>query len=185
MDSVIKTLQANLKKSVERASNTFATLHTGRASATMVEGVTVAVYGSPMKLKELATITTPDARTILIQPWDQGTVKDVEKAILTSNLGFTPLSDGGTVRCSIPALSQERRKELAKMAQSMAEEGRISVRAVRREGMDSLKKLQKEGSLSEDELKRFEKEVQKHTDQAIKEIDSLLGRKEKELLGQS
>src|SRR6185295_3347883 len=157
-------------------------LRTGRASPSLVEPLTVEAYGSPMPMNQVASISIPEPRLISIQVWDQGVVKAVEKAIRDSSLGLNPSVEGTTVRVRIPELNQERRQELVKVAHKYAEAARVAVRHVRRDGLDHLKKLQKDGHVSEDEIKRHEGEVQKATDQMIMEIDHALAQKEKEVM---
>lgn len=157
-------------------------LRTGRASPSLVEPLTVEAYGSPMPMNQVASISIPEPRLISIQVWDQGVVKAVEKAIRDSNLGLNPSIEGTTVRVRIPELNQERRQELVKVAHKYAEAARVAVRHVRRDGLDHLKKLQKDGHVSEDEIKRHEGDVQKATDQLISEIDQALAHKEKEVM---
>jgi ribosome recycling factor len=135
-----------------------------------------------MRIKDVAAVTTPDPRTIQIQPWDKGSLKPIEKAILSANIGLNPAVDGMTIRCNIPEMSRERRQDLAKVANTMAEEGRISVRGIRRDTLEVLKKGQKAGEISEDELKRLEKDVQKLTDNSIGDIDGALDKKISELM---
>lgn len=135
----IKSMNDRMKKTVEHTLSEFSSLHTGKASPSMVEGIMVDAYGSHMRLKEVAAITTPDARTIQIQPWDKSVIKDIEKALQTSKLGINPAIDGAVIRLPIPELSRERRQELAKVAQNMAEEGRVSIRHARREALETLK----------------------------------------------
>lgn len=171
-----------MRKAADYTLHEFSTLHTGKATPAMVEGVMVEAYGSNMRLKEVAAITTPDARTIAIQPWDKGLAKPIERSILMANIGLTPSINGDIVRCPIPELSRERRTELGKVAHGMAEEGRIRIRQVRREALDVLKKSQKEGLISEDDQKRLEKEIQQITDRFIAEIGTHLSQKEDELL---
>jgi ribosome recycling factor len=178
----IKEMNQKMAKAVEHSLHEFNTLHTGKASPTMVEGIMVEVYGSMMRLKEVAAITTPDARMIQVQPWDKAAIKPIEKAIQTSNLGINPSVDGPVIRLPLPELSRERRQELAKVCQRMAEEGRVSVRHARRDALDALKKAQKDGTISEDDLKRFEKEVQHQHDAYIKDLDQHLHHKEQELM---
>ena len=179
-DSTITKLKEDLNKSGEHTLHEFTTLHTGKANTSMAENVTVDVYGSSMKLRDIAAITTPDARTIQIQPWDKSSVAPIEKALIEANLGISPVVTGELIRLPIPELSGERREELCKMAQGMAEQGRIGARAARREALDVLKLAQKEGQ-SEDEVKRLEKEVQKEVDDAIARINTSLSAKEAEL----
>lgn len=167
---------------VEHTLNEFNKLHTGKATPSMVEHLHVEVYGSKMQLREVAAITTPDPRTIQIQPWDKSVVSDIEKSIQKANLGFNPAVNGSIIRIPIPDLSRERRQELTKVANTMAEEGRISVRHARHDALELLKKMQKNKEISEDELKRSEKIVQNETDKLIAEIDQHLEHKEKELM---
>jgi ribosome recycling factor len=171
-----------MQQAVEHTASEFRSLHTGKATSAMVENLAVEGYGNRLKLKEIATITVPDARTIQIQPWDRGMVPPIEKAILLANIGLSPVTTGLLIRCLVPEMSGDRRKELIKVAHGMAEEGRVGVRAVRQEFMSSVKQAKKVGPMSEDELSRIEKEIQKQTDQAIAAIDDLLAKKEKELL---
>jgi ribosome recycling factor len=157
-------------------------LRTGRASPNLVEPIHVEAYGSSMPMNQVATVSVPEPRLISIQVWDASVVKAVEKAIRDSNLGLSPSTEGQVVRVRIPELNQERRQELVKVAHKYAETARIAVRHVRRDGLDNLKKLQKDGHVSEDEIKRHEGEVQKATDQAITDIDQTLAAKEKEVM---
>ena len=179
---VITDTNLLMQKAMDHTLQEFSSIHTGKASPSMVEGISVDAYGSPMRLKEVAAITTPDARLIQIQPWDKSLVQSIIKAIQMANIGINPSVDGNVIRLPLPDLSGERRQELVKVAHRLAEEGRVSVRHARHEGMVSLKKLQKSGDNSEDDLKRFEKIVQQKTDQHIKEIAEHLTHKEKELL---
>ncbi len=157
-------------------------LRTGRASPSLVEPIQVEAYGSHMPMNQVATVSVPEPRLISIQVWDNSMVKSVEKAIRDSNLGLNPSTEGTTVRVRIPELNQERRQELAKVAHKYAEAARVAIRHVRRDGLDHLKKLQKDGNESEDEIKRHETDVQKATDQAITDVDQSLGQKEKEIM---
>jgi len=175
---IVNDLQAKLKKSVDYTLSEFSSLHTGKATPAMVEGVMVEAYGSQMRLKECAAVTTPDARMIQIQPWDTGLVKAVEKGIQMANLGFNPVIDGKLIRISLPEMSRERRQEFVKTAHRMAEEGRVHIRNGRRDAMEALKKAK----LPEDESKRVDKDIQTATDAAIGEINSHLEKKEKDLL---
>ena len=169
-----------MNKAIDHVNHEFSTLHTGKANTSMVENITVDVYGSAMKLRDVAAITTPDARTIQIQPWDKSTCAPIEKALLEAKLGITPLITGEIIRLPIPELSGERRDELCKVAQGYAENGRIGIRASRKEAMDALKDAQKDG-LPEDDFKRGEKEVQKITDNAVAKINDALLIKETDL----
>jgi len=169
-----------MQKSVDHVLHEFSTLHTGKANTSMVENITVDVYGSNMKLRDVAAITTPDARTIQIQPWDKASTAPIEKALLEAKIGINPIVTGEIIRLPIPELSGERREELCKMAQGFAEQGRIGIRASRKEAMDSLKVAQKEG-LPEDDFKRAEKDVQKKTDDNVTKINEALSSKEDDL----
>jgi ribosome recycling factor len=169
---------ARMKKAVDHTLHEFSSIHTGKATPSMVEGIMVEAYGSQMRLRDCAAITTPDARLIQIQPWDAGLVKAVEKAIQVANLGFNPIPDGKIVRVPLPEMSRERRQEFAKTAHRLAEEGRVHVRNVRRDAMEAVKKAK----LPEDESKRLDKDIQAATDRSIKEINDHLASKEKELL---
>lgn len=180
---VVTEMQSKMKKALDYTLHEFSSIHTGKATPAMVEGVMVDAYGSQMRLKECAAITTPDSRLIQIQPWDKGLTKAIEKAIQQANLGLNPSIDGGLVRVPLPELSRERRQEFVKVANRMAEEGRVQIRNIRRDALDSLKKAQKDGKISEDELKRYEKDVQTSTDKMIKDIGDHLAKKEKDLLG--
>jgi ribosome recycling factor len=157
-------------------------LRTGRASANMLDPIYVEVYGQSMPINQVATVSVPEARLLSVQVWDQSNVKAVEKAIRDANLGLNPQTEGSLLRLRIPELNQERRQELVKLAHKYAEAARIAVRHVRRDGIDHLKNLKKDGHVSEDEIKRNEADVQKATDQHITEIDQLLGTKEKEVM---
>ncbi len=182
-EMVLLEAQENMDKAVDFTVREFNTLHTGKASPGLVESIQVPVksYGSSMHLREIAAITTPDARTVQVQPWDKSIVQDVEKAIQTANLGLNPTVAGTVIHIHIPDLSRERRQELVRIAHTMAEEGRISVRHARKDALDVLKKMQKDGDISEDDLKRYEKEVQKDTDNSVEKIGEELTIKEKEL----
>lgn len=181
-DTVIKHARDLMAKAVEHTLGEFNKLHTGKASPSMVENLQVDVYGSKMHLREVSAVTTPDPRTIQIQPWDKTVVSDIEKSIQKANLGFNPVVNGTLIRIPIPELSRERRQELTKVAHTMAEEGHISVRHARHDAFESLKKMQKNKEISEDDQKRAEKEVQNDTDKQNAEIDQYLEHKEKELM---
>ena len=181
-DDIIKTLDSEMKKAVEHTAHEFSTLHTGKANPTMVENLQAEVYGSQMRIKDLAAITTPDARLIVIQPWDKEAVKPIEQAIITANIGFNPMTDGQKIRVPIPELSRERRENLIKVSHKMAEDGRIGIRSARHAAMDALKNGAKNGDFSEDDQKRYEKEVQKKTDHYNQEIAKIVSNKEAELL---
>jgi ribosome recycling factor len=183
-EKIIKESREKMVKAIDYTLHEFSTLHTGKASPTMLDGIQVTVQaygGASSSIKDIAAVTTPDSRTVKIQPWDKAVVADITRAIQKANLGFHPVAEGNNIRISIPELSGDRRKELVKVAHNMAEEGRIRVRHVRREAMDALKSIQKLGEISEDELKRDEKDIQAETNKNIAEIDRHLNNKEKEL----
>lgn len=157
-------------------------LRTGRASASLLEPITIEAYGARMPLNQVATVSVPEARLLSVQVWDRGMVSAVERAIRDSNLGLNPSTEGQVLRLRIPELNQERRQELVKVAHKYAEAARVAVRHVRRDGMDLLKKLEKDGDMSSDDMERQSKDVQKATDEAIAEVDQTLAHKEKEIL---
>ncbi len=173
--------QARMKKALDHTLHEFSTIHTGKASPTMVESIMVEAYGSMMPLKGCAAITTPDPRLIQVQPWDKSLTRAIEKALQIANIGVNPIVDGNLIRLPFPELSRERRQEFVKTAHRLAEEGRVAIRHARRDAMEAAKKLKKDGKLSEDDEKRLEKEVQAATDKFIKDIDTHLANKEKEL----
>lgn len=177
---ILKTLAADLQKAIEHTLNQFDSLHTGKASPTMLDSVRVTAYGSTVTLKEVAAVTTPDAKTIMVQPWDKSVIRDVEKGIQEANLGLNPMVDGGILRVPVPELTGQRRQELAKTAGNMAEDGRVRVRQARRDALDLFKAAKSDG-LSEDDFKRYEKEVQKEHDDSIAEINKQLSAKEADL----
>ena len=171
-----------MKKAVDAMTREFTSVRTGRASTALLQGITVECYGAVSPLQQVATVATPETRLITIQPWDQSLVPAIEKAILKSDLGITPSSDGRAIRITIPPLTEERRKELVRVVRRMAEEGRVAIRNVRRDANDKLKALEKQKKITEDDLKKSVETVQKLTDKSIKEIDTALANKEKEIL---
>jgi len=178
---IIQETEGKMKKSVEATRRGFSEIRTGRASPHLVEGIHVDYYGTPTILKSLASITVPDARLIVIQPWDAGAIPEVEKAIQKSNLGITPMNDGKVIRLQLPHLTQERREELKKIVKEIAEEGRVSLRTIRRDANDVVKKLETDKKIPEDERFKTQDAIQKVTDKHINEIESILKDKEKEL----
>ncbi len=183
MDTKIQNdMKTHLDKALGSVKGEFAKLRTGRASIALFDGIKVDCYGSKMVLNQVATLAVADSRTISITPWDKGVIAEIEKAIMTSDLGLQPINDGKLIRISIPLMTEERRKEMGKIAKRIAEEGRVSARNARREANEAVKKVQKDGKISEDDLKKWEAEIQKMTDQAITQIDSLLVHKEKEMM---
>ena len=176
-------LERRMAGAVEALKSDLGGLRTGRASTALLDPVTVEVYGSHMPLNQVATVSAPEPRMLSVQVWDKTNVGPVEKAIRSAGLGLNPINDGNTLRLPIPDLTEERRKELAKLAGSYSEKAKIAVRNVRRDGMDSLKTDEKKGVFGEDERKRHETDVQKLTDSTIADIDTVAGAKEKEILG--
>src|SRR6187455_2757835 len=170
-DEILLDTEATMEKGFEYLQHEFSSVRTGKASPALVENIDVEAYGATMKLKQLALITTPEPRLLVIQPFDASTVKDIERAIKESNVGINPAVDGKIIRLPIPALSEERRKDLVKGIKQMAEEARVRVRSSRRDGLDAMKKAQKDGTISEDDLEAYEKEIQKLTDGFVKKID--------------
>ena len=176
-------LDRRMKGAVETLKNDLGGLRTGRASTSLLDPVTVEVYGSHMPLNQVATVTAPEPRMLAVQVWDKSNVQPVEKAIRSAGLGLNPISEGQTLRLPIPDLTEERRKELAKLAAQYAEKAKIAIRNVRRDGNDALKTAEKKGQISQDDLKRLEGEVQKLTDKATADADAASAAKEKEILG--
>ncbi len=179
---LINDLESNMRKSVDAAKRTFNTIRTGRANPSLLDRLTVEYYGSETPLKSLATISTPDSQTISIQPFDLGSLSLIEKAIATSDLGFTPNNDGKVIRINVPPLTEERRKEFCKLASKYAEEGKVALRNVRRDAIDKVKKAEKEGDLSEDQSRDEQEKIQKLTDKFISEIETHLAEKEADIL---
>lgn len=181
-DDILLEAEMAMEKSVDFMVHEFAAVRTGKASPALVENVDVQAYGSAMKLKQLALITTPEPRLLVVQPFDAGTVRDIEKALNESRIGITPSVDGKIIRLPVPELSEERRKDLVRSLGKMAEEARVRVRANRRAALDEAKKLKASGGLTEDGIRDTESEVQKLTDRFVKSIDDHLARKEAEIM---
>ena len=181
-EEILFEAEMTMEKSVDYMVHEFSSVRTGKASPALVENVDVEAYGSAMKLKQLALITTPEPRLLVVQPFDASTVRDIEKALKESKIGIMPLVDGKIIRLPIPELSEERRKDLVKSLRQMAEEARVRVRANRRTAVDEARKMQKAGGLTEDGLHDLEADVQKLTDKSVKEIDEHLERKEAEVM---
>jgi len=179
---ILHSTEEKMKKAFESVIRQFSEIRTGRASPTLVEGMHVDYYGTPTLLKQLASISAPDAHLLVIQPWDINAIPEIEKAIIKSNLGINPSNDGKVIRLSVPQLSKERRQELAKVIHKMSEEGRISLRTIRRDAKEHLEKLEKDKVVSEDDKFRGLEELQKHVDKYIARVDELLKNKEKEVL---
>ena len=182
LDDILLEAEEKMIKTEEVVQHEFSSVRTGKASAGLVENIMVEVYGSHMRIRELAGITTPEPRMIMIQPWDATTVHPIEKAIQKSNLGLNPVIDKKFIRIMLPELSTERRLEFSKIVKKMAEDGRVAIRHVRRDTMEALKKDAKNGGVTEEEVERAEKDVQKLTDDYIGKIDAHLTHKEKEIM---
>lgn len=179
--SVLDYADHGMQKALDAIRHEFQSIRTGRASVALVEGVHVDCYNSSMPLKGVASITTPDAKTIMITPWDQSVIGAIEKAILASGLGLTPNNDGHAIRISVPPLTQERREELDKLIRRVAEDGRVSIRNIRHEANEAVKKLEKDKKVSEDISKVTQKKVQELTDKFVKLVDETLTKKEHEI----
>ena len=183
IDDILRETREKMHKAVEHVQSEFGSVRTGRASPAFVEKLSVDYYGSEVPLQQLAGFTVPEARVLVIQPYDVGALKAIEKAITYSDLGLTPSNDGKVIRLTFPVLTAERRKEYVKMVKHMAEEGRVAVRNLRRAARHELEALEKDGEMSADDLERAEKELEKITHGQVAEIDSHLESKERELLG--
>jgi ribosome recycling factor len=181
-DDVLLEAEEKMIKTEQVVVNEFAGVRTGKASASLIENILVEVYGSQMRIRELAGITSPEPRQLLVQPWDMTSIQAIEKAIQKANLGVSPAVQGKMIRISFPELSTERRQEFVKITKKLAEDGRVAVRHVRRDSMESLKKVKTAGGVGEEELEVAEKEIQKLTDQYIAKIDAHVIAKEKEIM---
>jgi ribosome recycling factor len=182
LNDVFSDTHGRMEKALDSLERDYKKLRTGRASVSLVDGIRVAYYGTPTPLSQLATLTIPDPRTIMIQPWDNSIIGDIEKAIMKSELGLTPMNDGKVIRINIPPLTTERRRELVKVVKKMAEETKVAARNIRRDANEMIKDLKKDKEISEDEQFRAQEETQKVTDEFIKRIDGLYTLKEKEIL---
>lgn len=182
MQESISTAESKMKKSLAALEDEFKTIRTGRASAALFDQVKVEAYGTPTPLSQVATVSVPEARLVVIQPWDKGLLSEIERAIQKSELSVNPNNDGKVIRISIPPLTEDRRKEFVKVAKNMAEQSRVAIRNIRREANDALKKKQKSSDITEDDEKKGADEVQKLTDKYIKDINTLLEDKEKEIM---
>ncbi len=182
MQLLIDEMEENMMKSEDSMRNDFTAIRTGKASPALVENLMIEYYGAKTRLRDVAAINTPEARLLTIQPWDQSAVKAIEKAIMESNLGISPVSDGRVIRLPIPPLSQERRLTLGKQVKARAEDARVAVRNIRRDANEAVKKAQKASEITEDELKGMLDRIQKMTDAYILKIDQLMADKEKELM---
>ncbi|NLW18013.1 MAG: ribosome recycling factor [Firmicutes bacterium] len=182
MQELLRDAGQKMEKSIAILQKDLATLRAGRATPALLDKVLVDYYGVPTPVAQMASITVPEARTLVIQPWDKGTVKEIEKAILKSDLGLTPISDGTVIRLPIPQMTEERRRELVKTVRKKGEDCKVAIRNARRETNDMLKDLEKNGEISEDDLKRGQDEVQKLTDKHVKRVDEIIEAKEKEIM---
>lgn len=182
LDDILLEAEEKMEKCVTHLHTEFMGIRTGKASPAFVENVMVQYYGAPTRLRELAGISTPEPRLIVINSYDPTALKEIEKAILAANLGVTPMNDGRVIRIVMPELSEERRKEMVKVAKRMSEEGRVGVRNVRRDTNEAIKTLQKNGKISEDERDKALEDIQKWTDDYIKKIDTMLAAKEKDVM---
>ena len=177
-----KIYEDKMKKSIDSVAADFASVRAGRANAAVLDRIMVDYYGSPTPIQQIAAISSPDARTLLISPWDKTAVKGIEKAIQNSDLGINPQNDGAAIRLNFPQLTEERRKELVKQIHKYAEGGKVAIRNIRRDAIDHFKKQEKKSEITEDEMKQVEKDLQKLTDDSCKKLDDLLAKKEKELM---
>lgn len=181
-EAILQEVERKMSRSLDALQRELASLRTGRATPSLIENVAVDYYGSPTPLKQLATITAPDARAILVQPWDRQSLRDIEKSLMRSELGFNPSNDGSTITVPIPPLNQERRQELVRLLKRKIEEGKVSIRNVRRDGLESLRKLERDKAISQDQNRRSQEQLQKTTDARIKDIDQVAAAKEAEIM---
>lgn len=182
MKEINKEFDGKMSKTIEVVKSDFASVRAGRANPGVLDKITVDYYGSPTPLNQVAAISTPDPRVLMIQPWDASILKAIEKAILTSELGINPQNDGRVIRLTFPQLTEERRKELSKQVRKYGENGKVAIRNIRRDAMDKYKAMEKKGEMTEDDRKEYEKELQDLTDKRCKEIDDLTAKKEAELM---
>ena len=182
MKEQLKAHEAKMQKTLDVLAKELAAVRAGRANPAVLDKITVEYYGAPTPLNQVAAISTPDPRTLAVQPWDGSVLKAIEKAIQVSDLGINPQNDGRNIRLNFPQLTEERRKELVKQIRKYAENGKVAIRNIRRDAMESFKKKEKASEITEDDLKQAEKDLQKLTDDSSKKIDELLARKEKELM---
>ena len=182
VNDILRDAEHKMKSAVSVVQEELASIRTGRANPKLLDRMNVDYYGSPVPLNQLASFSVPEPRTLVVQPFDKGAIASIEKAIMSSDLGLTPSNDGNLIRLSFPPLTEERRKDLIRMSKDRGEEGRVAVRNVRRHAKETMERMQKEHEISEDDLKRAEKELQRLTDQYVSEVDQTLEHKEKELL---
>ena len=182
MNEICKPYDEKMKKTIEVVKSDFASVRAGRANAAVLDKIQVSYYGTPTPIQQVASISTPDPRTLAIQPWDGSILRDIERAIQSSDLGINPQNDGRIIRLSFPQLTQERRVELTKQVRKYGENCKVAIRNIRRDAMEDIKKMTKKSELTEDDQKSLEKELQEITDKRCKEIDTLTAEKEKELM---
>ena len=182
MSPEIKNYDEKMLKTIEVVKANFASVRAGRANAGVLDRITVEYYGTPTPLNQVAAVSSPDPRTLVIQPWDGSLLKAIEKAIQTSDLGINPQNDGRVLRLAFPQLTEERRKELTKLVRKTSEESKVAIRSIRRDAVDQVKKLKKNSEITEDDQKKAEEDIQKLTDAAIKDIDKIDAAKEKEIM---
>jgi ribosome recycling factor len=182
IEEILDDLREKMESSVAALNKEFIRIRTGRATTALLDGIKVSCYDTQMPIDQVATLSVPESRLITIKPWDQSVIKEIEKSILKSELGLTPMNDGKMIRISIPPLTEDRRKELAKLARKMAEEGKVAIRNHRRDANEMFKDLKKDKDISEDEMFKAQDDVQKITDEFIKKIDKLTAEKEKEII---
>ena len=181
-EDVLADVERRMGRSMEALERELATLRTGRATPSLVENISVDYYGSPTPLKQIASISAPDARAIMIQPWDRQALRDIERSLMQSEMGFNPSNDGNVITVPIPPLNQERRQELVRLLKRKIEEGKVSVRNVRRDGLESLRKLERDKAISQDQNRRSQDQLQKTTDGFIKSMDQVSTTKEAEIM---
>ncbi len=182
MQELIKNTEEKMGKSLDALEREYKSIRAGRANVSVLDKITVDYYGTPTPIQQMAAVSVPEARTLLIQPWDASTLKEIEKAILTSDIGINPQNDGRVVRLNFPPLTEERRKEIVKEVRKKAEDGKVAVRNQRRDALDKLKALKKSNQITEDDESNGEKKIQNLTDKCCKEVDSLCAIKEKEII---
>ena len=182
MDTLIKNTEERMQKTIEALDREYKSIRAGRANVSVLDRIQVDYYGVPTPIQQMAAVSVPEARTLLIQPWDASTVKDIERAILTSDIGINPQNDGKIIRLNFPPLTEERRKDIVKDVRKKAEEGKVAIRNIRRDSIDKLKAMKKAGDITEDDETKGEKDIQTTTDKFIKDIDALAAAKEKEIM---
>lgn len=182
IEDVKKDVKHRMEQAVETVRQELSKLRTGKASPAILDGITVSYYGTNTPLRQVANVSAPEPRLLVVQPWDRGLLGEIEKTILKSDLGLNPTNDGIVIRIPIPALTEERRQSLVKVAKKITEDGRVAIRNVRRDANEKLKKLEKDSKISEDDLRRSQEETQKMTDEYIKKLDEILALKEKDIM---